>query len=506
MFSASNPLALPCVFRPAYLLGLLCSAWSASAEVVPNPLFSDSAVLQHGMVLPVWGTADDGEKVTVSIQGKSASTTAKDGKWRVDLPALTPGGPFSMTIAGKNTVEVKDLLVGEVWLCAGQSNMERQLGLRDRQQPLVNWEQEVARANYPNIRHFHVKRAHKDQPDANMQGSWTICSPATVAEFTAVGYYFGRDIHKALNLPVGLILNAVGGTPAESWTSRKTLESDPMLAAILERDRKNYANHVAKTQARHAEEVEKAAKEGKPAPKPLGKIDLPRPHVRPSVLYNGMVYPLQPYAMRGVIWYQGESDNGQATQYQTLFPTMLQSWRDAWGQGDFPFLFVQIAPHRDMRPEIRDAQRIAWQKSRNTAMVVTTDCGDKDDIHPTRKEPVGQRLALAARAIAYGEKLVYSGPLIQSAKRDSSQALLAFDHIGTGLASSGGDLRGFELAGADGQFHPAKAQIDGNQLRLHAEAVSEPKQARYAWANVPDVNFINKEGLPASPFQITLTE
>jgi sialate O-acetylesterase len=325
-----------------------------------------------------------------------------------------------------------------------------------------------------------------------------------------VAWFFGHELRRALKVPVGLINSSVGGTPAEAWTSSAALEADPELKGILERyaeQVKNYDPAAAAAQheralERHQQAVAKAKAAGeKPPQAPRRPADPRKANVRPCGLYNAMIAPLQPYAIAGAIWYQGESNSGRAAEYRKLFPAMIQNWRQAWGQGEFPFLFVQIAPHERMTPEIREAQLVTWQKVPRTAMAVIIDIGNEKDIHPTQKEPVGARLALAARAIAYGEKIEYSGPVYASMKVEGDRAILSFTHIGDGLLAKDGDLRGFTVAGADGSFVPAKAVIDGDKVAVASPEVTTPVAVRYGWANTPDVNLFNKEGLPATPFR-----
>ena len=482
------------------------------AEVKPHALFSDNAVLQQGTDVPVWGAAREGEKVTVSIAGQEASTVAKAGKWLVRLKNIAPGGPYTMTLRGDNEITLSNLLVGEVWVCSGQSNMERQVGLRQGQQPLKNWEQEVAAANYPQLRHFKVKQTTADTPLSEVTGTWEVCSPQTVANFTAVGYFFGRDLQQAIKAPIGLIHSSWGGTPAEAWTRHEVLRDDPVLKGILETQAKaleTYPERLAKYKAEepklleeHNAAVEKAKQTGATPPrKPAAPVNPTTDKNRPSGLYNGMVYPIIPYAMRGVIWYQGESNSGRAKVYQTLFPSMIRDWRAQWGRGDFPFLFVQIAPHQGQSPEIREAQLLTFQRTPNTAMAVLTDCGDAKDIHPTHKQPVGARLALAARALAYGEKIEFSGPLYDTLTVKGSEAIISFTHLGGGLDFKGEAPKGFMIAGEDRNFVPATVKIVGDTLVVSSSAVAKPVAVRYGWANVPDVNLYNKLGLPASPFR-----
>lgn len=437
------------------------------ADVKPNALFSDGAVLQRGQVVPVWGTADEGEKVTVEFEKQKLSTTTKDGMWRVDLMSLEAGGPFTMKISGKNTLEIKNLLAGEVWVCSGQSNMEMKLSKIDPKK------EEQAKADFPKIRMFTVNRATAGTPQTEHVGSWSECTPENAGSFSAVGYYFAKDLHAKLGVPVGMVHSSWGGTAAQAWTSIEGFAAHPEL--------KPFAVKA------------KAANQKSPIE--------PVTHGHPTALYNGMIAPIVPYAMKGVIWYQGETNRFDPKQYQTLFPALITDWRNKWKQGDFPFLYVQVAPFKEMPPEIREAQFLTLSKSGNTAMAVTTDVGDANDIHPIRKQPVGHRLALAARALAYGEEIEYSGPLYSSMKVRGAAIEISFQHVGGGLVAKDGDLKGFTIAGEDGKFVPAKAVIQGDKVLVSAIEVKSPKAGRYGWANVPDVNLYNKEGLPASPFR-----
>lgn len=501
------------------------------AEVHPNSLFSSGAVLQRDTDIPVWGRAKDGEKVTVQFDGQHAEAVTKDGKWMVTLKPHKAGGPFTLTIAGENTVTIENVLVGEVWVCSGQSNMQFRFS------KCADAATEGPAANYPQLRMFNVANKSSLQPLDDVSGKWTECSPQSVGGFSAVGYYFGRDIHKALGVPVGMINSALGGTPAEAWTSLTGLEKDQELHSYVEAVKSRLANYN-QTNAKYSEELkdynekskewnekfgnayneavktwtqenEKNKAEGKPSlPKPTPAS--PRPALptapdggprSPTNLFNGMIAPLIPYAIKGVIWYQGEANSGKALEYRTLFPRLITDWREKWGRGEFPFLFAQIAPFQGQRPEIREAQLLTWQKVPNTSMVVTTDVGNPTDIHPTQKGPVGDRLALAARALAYGEKLEYSGPVFDTLKMDQHRAIVTFKHTGGGLMANGGDLKGFTIAGADKKFVPAKAEIQGDHVVITSDEVETPVAVRYGWANAPDVNLFNKEGLPASPFR-----
>ncbi len=480
------------------------------AAVKLHPLFSDGAVLQRDMKVPIWGWADDGEKVTVQVGNQEKSAAAKDGKWSMTLDAMEAGGPHVLTVSsGGQTIEVKDVLVGEVWLASGQSNMQWPISRT------ANAEAVIAAAANPSIRLLTVPRRGANEPQSTVEANWTACSPDSVKEFSAVAYYFGRELQKVLGVPVGLINTSYGGTPAEAWTSRGQLAAKPQLAGMLEDDARTIAN-LPETQKRFEDELakwkeeEKLAKEqGKEPPRrpqpPAGENS---PH-RPSVLHNAMIAPLVPYAVRGAIWYQGESNAGRAYQYRTLFPAMIEDWRHAWGQDDFPFLFVQLAPFMKITSEpaesawaeLRDAQLQTSLTLPKTAMAVITDVGDEADIHPQQKEPVGLRLALAARALAYGEKIEYSGPVLKRQEIRKDRIVLSFDHVGDGLAVKGDSLTGFTIAGKDRRWVSAYAEVQGDQVAVWTPEVPEPVAVRYGWANYPLGNLWNKSGLPASPFR-----
>ena len=452
---------------------LTLAAERARAEVTLPRLFGDHMVLQRDCQLPVWGKAEPGEAVRVELAGHEASTRAgDDGRWSVRLPALKAGGPHKLTVRGKNEIVLNDVLIGEVWVCSGQSNMEWSM-----RRGLINVEKERAAANDPQLRLFHVKRAKADKPADDVEGQWQLCTPETVFDFSAVAYFFGRHLRKHLGVPVGLIESAWGGTPAEYWTPLEMFENDPSLYEVPDDPR---SKKVMQT---------------------------------PSVLFNGMIAPLIPYAMRGVIWYQGESNVPRGAQYGKLFSAMIEGWRRAWGEGDFPFLYVQIAPwnySRNKNPAASEGAALVRQgqletlRLPNTAMVVTTDIGDVNDIHPRNKQEVGRRLGLAARAIAYGEQVVYSGPLPRSLEVRDGRAIVHFDHVDGGLVAKGGALREFEIAGPDGKFVPAEAEIVGDTVVVHADGVSQPVAVRMGWRDVAEPNLFNAEGLPASPFRLSV--
>lgn len=517
-----------CILIAVVLAAAYVAGQQARADVKPHALFTDGMVLQRGMKCPIWGTADPGEFVAVwfaAVNEKNFSRTftsstfaGKDGKWRLEFDASPDfaGGPYELFIKGKNTIILKDVYIGDVWICSGQSNMQWPLSATH------NAEKALENAKNPRIRLFTVPRTPSDKPLDGIKGDpkWQECNSETVKNFTAVGYYFGRDLQKSLDVPIGLIHTSWGGTVAEAWTTRTALVSNPELQAMIDRYEKskatasaNYKKALKKYEAdlaKHKEAVAKAKEEGKKPPRgPRKPVEPGRNPNRPSVLYNAMIHPLQPYAIKGAIWYQGESNAGRAYEYRTLFPTMIQSWRKTWKQGDFPFLFVQLAPFMQIVSEpkesawaeLREAQLLTSLHCKNTGMAVITDVGDPKDIHPKKKEPVGARLALAARGIAYGEKIEYSGPVYDKMTVKDGKAVLHFKHVGKGLQAKDGPLTGFTIAGDDRTFYNAKAEIQGDTVLVWCDKVQQPVAVRYGWANCPVVNLWNKDGLPASPFR-----
>ena len=451
---------------------LLIASICVRAEVSLNSLFSDHMIVQKGAAVPVWGTAGEGEKVTVRFNGQTVSTVAMKGKWMIRLlPMDYQLTPLTMKVSGINTIIINDILVGEIWLCSGQSNMERQLGPCPPQPLITDWEKERDAANFPLIREYYVPLKYSDSKTADAQSSWTVCSPKTVPDFSAIGYLFARNLFLQLKVPVGILFSAFGGTPAEDWISETALKNNSKLKELV-------AGYDKPTTAW----------------KPTGKTM--------NGLYNGMIYPLLPYALKGVVWYQGESNNDRPALYKTILTTLITNWRKDFHQGDIPFLIVQIAPNKDMCPELRESQFMVSQKVTNTALIVTTDCGDAENIHPSHKQPVGERLAIAARALAYKERVEYDGPVYRSFTIKNDEVILNFRHIGKGLtAKRNEELKGFTIAGKDKKFVPAKAVIRGNQIVVSDKNIKKPVAVRYGWSNVPDVNLFNGDGFPASPFR-----
>ena len=633
------------------LLLIFVSVNAIYADVKPARIFSSNMVLQQGTKIPVWGWADNGEKVSVTLNDNMLESIAdEEGKWMVKFPIMQYGGPHTMTIEGGNTITFENIMIGEVWICSGQSNMEFALNLSS------NGEEEISKSNYPGIRLFKVPRKIAQYPQSDIEeGEWVLCSPETSASFSAVGYFFGKKLHQDLNVPVGLIQSAWGGTAAESWTSGNTIKDDPdfkeSYKELLGFDIKDYiqeqkaiyeeihkgeimikdeglingvAHYAApdfddsdwktisvpgfwenqgykfidgivwyrkeiiltKEQAQRDCELHLGRVDDSDItwinekqigstnneynrfrnyPIPAGllmegkniitvrvedaggrggissdlpddihllsgkqkiflsgawkfkltkvnlKITYPGPNSYPTLLYNGMINPIVPYAIKGVIWYQGEKNATRAKQYRRIFPNMITDWRTNWDD-DFTFLFVSLANYKEVPQvpgesswaELREAQTMAL-KLKTTGMALAIDVGEANDIHPKDKQTVGNRLVLAALKNGYSKNIVYSGPIYQSMKVKRNKVEISFSETGSGLISNDGsdDIKGFSIAGADKQFHWADTKIvSGNKVVVWCKDVESPVAVRYAWADNPGLlNLYNKEGLPANPFR-----
>ena len=467
--------------RHAVLLALACLCGPALAEVRLPAIISSHMVLQRAAAAPVWGWAAPGERVSVRFKGQSReATAAADGSWRVDLDlANADTAPAGLTVRGAdNAITVDDVLVGEVWLASGQSNMQKPLGAQKGQKPTFDYEAETAAADHPDIRLFKVARNSAAQPQQDVGGEWVRCSPASIEQtkFSAAAYYFGRKLNAALHAPVGLIDSTVGGTRIELWTPADAtdarLDPDPARAKLLG---------------------------------------------QPSSLYNGMVAGLAPFALRGVIWYQGESnilDTEDGPAYTGKMEALVGSWRARW-QARFPFYYVQVAPHlysvvRKARvPHGAESEPLLWEAQAQalripgTGMVVTTDLvDDLRDIHPRDKKSVGERLANLALAKTYGVAGIESeGPSYRALRIDGDKAIVSFDHARGLAARDGKPLDWFEIAGADGVYHPAEATIDGSHVVVRSAQVPEPRALRFGWNEAAQPNLVNGAALPALPFR-----
>ncbi len=496
----SLPVALSLIF-----------AATASAQLTLPRILSNHMVVQRGLPVHVWGMATPGEKVSVTFRGQFRSTAAGNlGHWSIYLPPGPAGGPFQMTIQGDTaasgsasaqpqTIILNDILVGDVWLASGQSNMEFQM------YEAASASQDLPHAANPQMRLLIVKKDAATAPQADIQtDGWTASTPQSAKYFSAVAWYFAREIQQREHVPVGIIDSTWGGTPGEAWTRLTALAENASLTPVFAawgRMTEGYADALLRDKYRQ-QLIDEAKTQGKPAPyfpwiPPLNSWS-------PGVLWNGMIAPLTPFAIRGVIWYQGESNSGldRAPLYGRVFRTLIRDWRRQWCIGDFPFLYVQIANFKSTPLEdwatVREGQLKALEL-RDTAMAVTIDIGNPDNVHPTDKLDVSLRLARAARALSYGEKIEYSGPLFRQATPEGSTIRVWFDHA-EGLSAKGDAITGFEVAGTDDKFFPATAVIDGQTVVAKSSQVATPLYVRYGWANSPNCNLFNSADLPASPF------
>jgi sialate O-acetylesterase len=484
----------------------------AAADVKLPAMFTDHAVLQRDMPVPVWGWAEPGEEVKVSIAGQTEKTTADDkGKWLVTLKPLSVGEPQRLVVEGKNKVEVKDILVGEVWLCSGQSNMEFALS------NAVDSDLEIAAANHPQIRLVRVKELGNQEPVEDFEGEWKVCDPSSAAGFSAVGYFFGRELHDQLKVPIGLIDDSWGGSSCEAWIRRDRMEGNPEYDGLLKQwdeQVKNFDETKWKAeQTERRKKIQEARKSGNQvAVKKPAKVEPAQGQNRPSNLYHARLEPVMPYALRGVIWYQGESNAGRAYQYRDMFPLMIKSWREDWKEGDFPFYWVQLADFMAEKPdpsdsawaELREAQTMTQEKLPHTGQAVIIDLGEASDIHPKKKQEVGRRLARWALAKDYGKQFAFESPRYESMEKQGEKVLLKFKDVGDGLrAMDNKEVQGFAIAGDDKKFHWAEAKIvKPNEIEVSSKDVKEPMAVRYAWADNPVCNVCSKKSLlPLTPFR-----
>jgi sialate O-acetylesterase len=503
----STTLGLILLFAPSLVRG----------EVTLPSLFCDHMVLQRDATIAVWGWADAGETVEGSIAERRFSVKADaEGKWSARLDPLSVGGPFALTVRGiENAVTIDDVYVGEVWLCSGQSNMAMNVSR------VTNAEAETAAADFPKLRVFTVSSQHATTPQDECAGQWDVCSPESAGRFSATAYFFGRHLHRELGVPVGLINSSVGGTSIESWTS---LEAQSGVAAIQPRldawNNEDAAYDGERAQEAHRSALDRwerrrdeAKKAGKTAPrKPRAAVQPRESRNYPGNLFNGKIKPLIPYTIRGAVWYQGENSTGRgfAHLYQPQLTTLIEDWRRRWGQGDFPFIWVQLPNYR--QPQQKPVEDSGWclvqegmlktLAEPNTGMAITIDIGEAGDIHPKNKQDVGKRLAVWALGTTYGRDIVYSGPIFDSCERKGDKIVVRFRHTGRGMhASDAGALQGFAVADEDRKFVSASATIEGDTVIVSSPDVRNPVAVRYAWAANPNCNLVNSAGLPASPFR-----
>ncbi len=472
-------------------------------------VFSDHMVLQRDMTIPIWGTTTAGKEVTVTLAGKSATATAdENGKWRIDFPSLTAGGPFTLEVSSGVTRSYSDVMVGEVWLCSGQSNMDFSLAKTAKRAyaGAEDWEREVAAADSPKLRMFTAEWTMSEFPRRDVEGAWAVCSPQSVGDFSAVAYYFGRDLQQKLDVPVGLVTCAYGASTIESWISEQGLAAHPQFRELLDafgKKRLTFRDDP-KTYQQYGEALAKST--GGKAPK---NPDPLQDQHNPFVLHNGMIAPVVPYAIRGAIWYQGESNMNTRKLYPELQQTLIGEWRSLWKNPGLPFYFVQLAPNKSPQaepsggelPEMREAQAKSLGISR-TGMAITQDIGDEKNVHPRNKLDVGRRLARLALTGTYGKAGAASGPLFHDATVEGGGIRIRFDSVGGGLVAKDGALKQFAIAAADKKFIWADAVIDGDTVVVSSLSIPQPAYVRYGWAaNPAGANLFNADGLPAAPFR-----
>lgn len=443
------------------------------AQIHLPSFFSNNMVLQQKCETPIWGWAEPGTHISITPSWSNTqyqTSTDHEGKWFVRITTPSAGGPYSIII---NEDTLTNVMIGEVWLCSGQSNMQWALNQSE------NADQEVPKADYRDIRLFYAARDHSRTPNKDVYGRWEECTPKTAGTFSAVAYYFGRELYKELHVPIGLLHFSWGGSTVQAWTNPEVLRTTPEGRYFLEK----FKQKIDTT-----------------APG-----ELPRNYRDPGANYYGMIKPLIPYGIKGVIWYQGENNVFDYQIYRNSFETMIKNWRDEWGQGDFPFYFVQLAPYHYSKKVVGAALRDAQRRSMdipNTGMVVTLDIGDTTNIHPKNKLDVGKRLSLWALAKTYGKaNIVYSGPIYKAMKVERHKIRISFDYTGSGLYCKGDKLTCFTIAGNDKVFYPADAVIDGNTILVSSDKVKNPVAVRFAFENTDVPNLFNKEGLPASTFR-----
>ena len=505
---------LPRNNRSLLVLALCLCALALRAQITPQlrlpHILSDHAVLQRDHPIHIWGWDAPGAAITVDFRHQHATTTANDlGAWSLYLNPETAGGPDTLTIHGSTQITLSDILVGDVWFASGQSNMEIPLRGFPHSAVIKDADKEIASANDPAVcgqmRLLRFDKKSNDYPLDDQPSSWTECDPATVTEFSAVAFFFGREIHAREQIPIGLIDSTWGGTPVSSWMSLSALAADSSFMPVFAA-RARFAELQTNLAAQQAYE-QRALAAAKAANQPAPKFDWHPNQAswEPSFLFNGMIAPAVPYTIRGFLWYQGETDSNPTRftpqLYSRLFPAMILDWRARWNEGDLPFLYVQISnfysPDEDWGT-IRDAQRRTLSVA-DTAMAVSLDVGTRDNVHPPDKQTVAARLALGARDLVYGEHVEDSGPLPISVTTDGDALRVWFSHA-DGLHAQGGAPHSFELAGPDGVFHPADATIDGTSVLVRSTAVPQPVHIRYGWASFTDANLFNAAGLPASTF------
>lgn len=497
---------------PLLLNVLIFSSSAVIAEVKLPSVFSDNMVLQQNADAAIWGSADPGEEIVINASWSKKSIRLKasqQGKWRADIKTPKASEGHTVTV---NDKKINNVLIGEVWICSGQSNMDFKLA----KDPAAKWqkgiftqEEELKDTDYPSIRLFKI--AQKLSPEKELddcEGQWVIAYAKTAGDFSAVGFLFGRNIYKEIKQPVGLIQASWGSTHAESWTKRDVIDNDTVYNSVLTQQAKEAAEYPALQSeykqkfALYEQAVKEAESKGeKPEMKKPSAPKNPSNNKTVSTLWNSMINPIVPYTVKGTIWYQGESNSIRHFTYTKVMNNMIESWRKEFGNPKMPFYFVQIAPHYKQPAEIREAQLETFRQMKYTGMAVITDAGDSTDIHPRNKIIPAERLSRMALKNQYGKRIEAFGPIYKSMKIKADKAILSFDYTADGLKSEGGELKGFEVAGEDGVFYQAVAQIKGDKVIVYSDKVAAPKDVRYGWGKFFRVNLYNRAGIPASPFR-----
>ncbi len=479
-------------------LAIFLASHSVQAALKMPNIFGDHMVVQQKMPIKVWGWTNPGQEVSVELAGKSVSAKANsDGRFDVSLPEMPAGGPHTMTIRADDTITFEDVLVGEVWICSGQSNMQWNVNNS------TNPDLERLTAKYPGIRMINFPQVGTQEPILTHDRQWMLCNSETVGNFSAVGYFFARQLHKTIDVPVGMINNAWGGSACEAWINRDVLNADELYKPLMDRWaglEKQFADLSAKT---NLSEDEKKTLQG--------LTNQMKGNSRPANIYNGVLKSHLGYTIRGAIWYQGESNAGRAYQYRDLFPLMISNWRQEWGQGDFPFYWVQLADFKVEKPEpaesdwaeLREAQTMTMSRLPHTGEAVIIDIGEGKDIHPKNKVDVGKRLARWALANEYGVNVPFHSPQYKSMEKQDGKIILSFDYVDGGWRPFDvGNPVGFAIAGEDKKFVWADAKIlpDG-RIEVSSSSVPNPASVRYAWADNPVCNMFDGAGLPLTPFR-----
>ncbi len=478
-----------------------------------NAIFSNHMVLQRDSIVPVWGNGIDGETVTVACQGFRAQAVVKGGSWKAELPPMEAGGPYELTAgSGDKSIVFHDVLFGDVWLAGGQSNMEWRL--KDSK----DGHSEIAAASYSNMRFYNVPRVSYEDGEEHA-AAWEACTPEKAGEFSAVAYYYAKELVRSLDIPIGIIGCNWGGTSASCWVPEEALIGDRELKAYLDEfnaslnlvdpaaramEEKQYHEAVAEFGRRESAGLTGEALGDYPWPPPVSE----RSFLRPNGLYRMMIRKAAPYGLKGFIYYQGESDAHKPVLYDKLLGKLIGTWRSDWGNSELPFLFVQLPgfgcdghPDGEEWALLRESQLIVTESVPNTGMAVVLECGELHDIHPRNKKPVGERLALVALHSVYGQDVAWSGPVFRELEVKDGRALVHFDHVGERLAAREGQLVGFQVTGEDGKYVTAQAVVRGSSVEVWNEQVDVPVAVRYGWANYPDANLVNSFGLPAGPFR-----